>query len=186
MQYDDYHDQITHITNNSDEEYDYDKYDEYADYEYEDYLAHCIMDNYTINPLSTFDNDKNIIIFNSDTVEKDKDNDEYSPGTTKCAWLYGENLKSVRYDLSIKKFQIPGCSDCNCGSLDIYSTSSRPAKILARLCSHNITEAQSFKSFAGRILIQFESNASLPKKLEIEVSATPITKKGKLLERLYN
>ena len=180
MQYDVYHDDYDENAYN---EYAYDTYD---DYEYGDNLAHCIMDNYTINPSSTFDNDKHIIIFNSDTIERDKDNHEYTPGTTKCAWLYGENLKSVRYDLNVKKFEIPGCSDCNCGSLDIYSTSSRPARILARLCSHNITKTLSFKSFAGRLLIQFESNVTLPKKLEIEVSATPITKKGKLFKRLYN
>ena len=161
-----------------------DYYDEYADYN----LAHCIMDNYTINPLSTFNNDKHVVIFNSDTVEKDKDNDEYTPGTTKCAWLYGGDTAydGIRYDLNVKKFEIPGCSDCTCGSLEMYSTASRPARILARLCSHNITESLSFKSFRGRLLIQFQSNISLPKKLEIEVSATPITRKGKLFKQLYD
>ena len=153
----------------------------------------CMMDNHTVYSWSTFNNDEQKIIFNSDTVENNFENNvRYVPGRTNCAWTYSAYLRNARYFVSVKKFEIPGCNDCNCGSLDIYELEGawRPGKLLARVCGHNITKNLSFR-IHGEVhknsppppdtilLIHFKSNINHPKKLEIDVSSKPIKIYGK-------
>ena len=101
--------------------------------------------------------------------------------TTKCGWFHGVDFRSARYDLNIKHFELLGCNDCSCGSLDVYSTASRPATLLARVCSHNKTNTISLNISNTNILIQFQSNVTLPKKLELNPSVTPISIYGNIL-----
>ena len=148
-------------------------------------IPDCMMDNHTVYSWSTFNNDEQKIIFNSDTVENNFENNvRYVPGRTNCAWTYSAFLKNARYFVNVKKFEIPGCNDCNCGSLDIYEHVWRPGKLLARVCGHNITKKLSFRSHGEvhknfRLLFHFKSNINHPKKLEIDVSSKPIKIYGK-------
>ena len=143
------------------------------------------MDNHTVYPWSTFNNDEQKIIFNSDTVENNfETNVRYVPGRTDCAWSYSAYLRNVQYFVDVKKFEIPDCNDCDCGSLDIYELVWRPGKFLARVCGHNVTKTLSFRGHGElhspfKLLIHFKSNVNHPKKLEIDVSSKPIKKYGK-------
>ena len=164
-------------------------YDEWDGYKHNDDLD-CIMDNYIVNPSSTFRSGKTWngqqIIFNSDTVEKEKYNNDFTQMTTKCGWFHGVDFRWARYDLNLIEFEIPGCNDCSCGSLDIYSTASRPATLLARVCTYNKTETISLNISRENLLIQFQSNVILPKKLELNLSVTPISIYGKFSNQIIN
>ena len=159
------------------------------------------MDNDTVDTSSTFDIEDKKIIFNSDTVIKYKDiypdyeDHRYLFGykdipqeSTTGSWIYG-NLEAYIYNLSVNKFEVPGCNDCSCGSLDIYAMYDtydfnatvilNQSPLLVRMCSHNFTKDLLFKSLSPRpfqLLIQFQTNVTLPKKLEIDVSSTPLGK----------
>ena len=159
------------------------------------------MDNDTVDTSSTLDIEDQKIIFNSDTVVKYKDiypdyNDygdffghtDISQESTTGTWIYGD-LEAFIYHLSVNKFEAPGCNDCTCGSLDIYAMYDTydftataildQSQLLIRMCSHNFTKELSFKSLSPRpfqLLIQFQTNVTLPKMLEIDVSSTPMGK----------
>ena len=154
------------------------------------------MDNITVDVFSTIDNKEAKITFNSDTVQPDQyyitkyGKPKYTPGTTTCAWTYGGFLDRVRFNLFLNKFQVPGCNDCSCGSLDIYAATYRQLNLLERICSHNTTNRLSFNNDVFQndedhhtsnvyLLIQFKSNITLPKKLEIDISDSRITEYGK-------
>ena len=150
------------------------------------------MDNHTVYSWSTFNNDDQKIIFNSDTVDiypnYFENNVRNVAGRTDCAWSYSAYLKNVQYFVDVKKFEIPGCNDCDCGSLDIYELVWRPGKLLARVCGHNVTKALSFRGTGevegngesgSKLLIHFKSSVNGPKKLEIDVSSKPYNKYGK-------
>ena len=156
----------------------------------------CIMDNYTADLFSTIDNKEAKITFDSDTVQPDQyyltkyGKPKYTPGTTSCAWTYGGFLDRVRINLVLSKFVVPGCNDCSCGSLDIYAATYRQLNLLERICSHNKTNRLSFNNddlpndddhpiSNVYLLIQFKSNVTFPKKLEIDISASRITEYGK-------
>ena len=144
----------------------------------------CIIDDFAADRFSTYDNEKQGIRFNSDTVQKDTTGyygDIADNGITTCAWTYGASIGSFRYDLKIEKFEIPECNDCSCGFLDIYEATYRNASLLKRLCSHNITETLSFETLyhdTFKLLIHFQTNVTAPKKLEIDVSNSPISEFG--------
>ena len=200
--------------NYSDSYEDYsDSYDDYSD-SYEDYNAEqnnhiitltsignenlaspiqeCMMDSYKVNLLSTFDKENRKITFDSNTVEYETDRFENTSARTTCAWIYGSTSASYRYYMSIDEFEITGCYDCSCGSLDIYA--SRPytpyngevedGVLLERLCTHNITQSLSFESYRDKsfmLLIKFQTNTSLPKKIEVTFSSTTISMFGNVL-----
>ena len=155
----------------------------------------CIIDNYTADFFSTIDKKETKITLDSDTAQPDQyyitkyGKPEYTPGTTNCAWTYGGFLGRVRFNLILHKFEIPGCNDCSCGSLDIYAATYRQLNLLERICSHNTTNRLSFNNDDHPIdedlslsnvylLIQFKSNITLQKKLEIDISASRITEYG--------
>ena len=148
----------------------------------------CMIDDHVADRFSTYDNETQSIKFNSDTVKEPEFNwygDEAITGITTCAWIYGTFIGSYRYDIKLDKFEIPECDDCSCGSLDIYEATYRKAKLLKRLCSHNITEMISFESWTQdsfKLLIHFQTNVTAPKKLEIDVSSTPISIFGNLVD----
>ena len=157
----------------------------------------CIIDDFAADRFSTYDNGNQSIRFNSDTVQKDTNGyygdttDTLSKyqGVTTCAWMYGAFIGSFRYDLKIEKFEIPECNDCSCGFLDIYEATYQNARLLKRLCSHNITETLSFESWYHdnfELLIHFQTNVTTPKKLEIDVSSSPISEFGNDFQSVYN
>ena len=159
------------------------------------------MDNDTVDTSSTLDIEAQKIIFNSETVIKYKDiykdyedhrylfgYKDTSQASTTGTWIYGD-LEAYIYHLSVNEFEVPGCNDCTCGSLDIYAMHDTydwnatsiisQSPLLIRMCSHNITKELSFKSVSPRhfqLLIQFQTNVTFPKKLEIDLSSTPIGK----------
>ena len=153
------------------------------------------MDNYTADLFSTIDNKEAKITFDSDRVQPDQyyitkyGKPKYTPGTTSCAWTYDGFSDSVRINLNLNKFEVPGCNDCSCGSLDIYAATYRQLNLLTRICGHNTTNRLSFNngdlpndedhSISRYLLIQFKSNITFPKKLEIDISASRITEYGK-------
>ena len=147
----------------------------------------CIIDDHVADRFSTYDRETQGIKFNSDTVKEPEFNwygDEAITGITTCAWIYGA-YGSYRYDIKLNKFEIPECDDCSCGSLDIYEATYRKTKLLKRLCSHNITETLSFESWSRdsfNLLIHFQTNVTAPKKLEIDVSSTPISIFGNFIK----
>ena len=146
-----------------------------------------MMDDLLVYRFGTYDRETQSIRFNSDTVEENTYNwkgEEAIPGISTCAWMYGSYIGSYRYDLKLNKFEIPECDDCSCGSLDIYGAKNQKTKLLKRLCTHNITETLSFESWiqdSFMLIIQFQTNITAPKKLEIDVSSTPISLFGKLI-----
>ena len=150
----------------------------------------CIMDDYAADRYSTYDWETQSIRFNSDTVKKER-YDSYgirrnkkTTGPTTCAWTYGTYIGNYRYEMKLDKFEIPECDDCSCGFLDIYKATYKKTKLLKRLCTHNITETLSFESWTRdsfRLLIHFQTNITAPKKLEIDVSSTPISIFGKFM-----
>ena len=144
----------------------------------------CMIDGHVADRFSTIKCtacETQSIKFNSDSVKESEFNwygDEAITGITTCAWIYGTFIGSYRYEIELNKFEIPECDDCSCGSLDIYEATYRKAKLLKRLCSHNITEMISFESWTQdsfKLLIHFQTNVIAPKKLEIDVSSTPIS-----------
>ena len=145
------------------------------------------MDDLLVYRFGTYDRETQSIRFNSDTVEENTYNwlgEEAIPGISTCAWMYGAYIGSYRYDVKLNKFEIPECDDCSCGSLDIYGAKNQKTKLLKRLCTHNITETLSFESWiqdSFMLIIQFQTNITAPKKLEIDVSSTPISLFGKLI-----
>ena len=152
------------------------------------------MDGNKVNLLSTFDKENHKITFDSNTVEYETDRFENTSARTTCAWIYGSTSASYRYEMSIDKFEIPGCYDCSCGSLDIYASRRyipydgevEDGVLLERLCSHNITKSLSFESYKHKhkqfdLLIQFQANTSLSKKVEVTFSSTTITIFGNVL-----
>ena len=161
-------------------------------------IQECTMDSYKVNLLSTFDKENRKITFDSNTVEYETDRFVNTSARTTCTWIYGSTSASYRYEMSIDKFEVPGCYDCNCGSLDIYA-SRRPSYsdgyrpyyseveggvLLERLCSHNITKSLSFESYKDKsfgLLIHFQTNSSLPKKFEVTFSSTTITMFGNVI-----
>ena len=122
-------------------------YDDWDGYKGSDDLD-CIMDNYIVNPSSTIKSGKGWheqkIIFNSDTVEKEKYNNELTQMTTKCGWFHRANFRSAH----------PIHNKTNTISLNISNTN---------------------------ILIQFQSKVTLPKKLTLNPSVTPISIYGNFL-----
>ena len=157
----------------------------------------CIIDSYTADLSSTIDKKETKITLDSDTAQPDQyyltkyGKRQYTPGTTTCAWTYGGFLDRVRINLILNKFEVPGCNDCSCGSLDIYAATYRQLNLLERICSHNKTNGLSFNTDDHPIdedlsisnvylLIQFKSNVTLPKKLEIDISTSRITEYGNL------
>ena len=73
---------------------------------------------------------------------------------------------------------------------EIYAATYRQLNLLERICSHNTTNRLSFNNDVFQndedhhtsnvyLLIQFKSNITLPKKLEIDISASRITEYGK-------
>ena len=157
----------------------------------------CIIDDFAADRFSTYDNENQSIRFNSDTVQKDStgyygdsaDTLSKYQGITTCAWSYGTFIGSFRYDLKIEKFEIPECNDCSCGFLDIYEATYRNARLLKRLCSHNMTETLSFESWyhdGFKLLIHFQTNVTTPKKLEIDVSSSTISEFGNHIRSFYS
>ena len=156
----------------------------------------CIIDDFVADRFSTYNSENQSIKFNSDTVQNNTDYYKYygdqilkeNQVITTCAWIYGASIGSFRYDLKIEKFEIPECNDCSCGFLDIYEATYRNATLLKRLCSHNITENLSFESWyhdTFKLLIHFQTNVTTPKKLEIDVSSTPISIFGNFVKVSY-
>ena len=155
------------------------------------------MDDFAVRGYSTYDRENQSIKFNSDTVEEDPfegrqwDNKgSRIPGITTCAWEYGNQIGSYRYDITLQKFEVPSCNDCSCGYLDIYESRYMRLRLLKRFCSHNITEISSFESWYGngnsfRLFIHFQTNVTAPKRLEIDVSSTPISKFGNFAKGFF-
>ena len=150
------------------------------------------MDSYKVNLSSTFDKENRKITFDSNAVEYETDRFVNTSTRTTCGWIYGSTTASYRYEMSIDKFEIPGCYDCSCGSLDIYASRQyspyygevEDGVLLERLCSHNVTKSLSFKSYKDKsfgLLIHFQTNSSLPKKVEVTFSSTTITMFGNVL-----
>ena len=159
-------------------------------------MTDCKIDDHIVDPYITLDNTRQKIRMNADTYDNDADRHDYK-GKTNCSWWYGRVDKNSRYDLTLNKFVVPGCNDCECGSLDVYEVDrywSRSSGLeiknfhkrypLHRICSHNVTQKMSFNSLIPRgfeLFIHFQTNISLPQKLEVEVSSTPISKFGRFL-----
>ena len=155
-------------------------------------MADCRIDDRIVDPYITLDNTRQKIRLNPDTYDNDADRHDYR-GKTNCSWTYGVFDRNTRYDLTLNEFVVPGCNACECGSLDVYEVNrfwkqSNGLQIknfhypLHRFCSHNFTHKISLRSLEPdefRLLIHFQTNISLPQKLEIEVSSTPISKFGK-------
>jgi len=159
----------------------------------------CKMDDDTVDTSSTVNIEDQKIVFNSETVIKYKDiypdyleynfvDKDSSHESTSGSWIYGD-LEAYIYHLNVNKFEVPGCNDCTCGSLEIYAMHDtyewnatsiiNQSPLLVRICSHNVTKELSFKSLNPKpyqLLIQFQTNVILPKKLEIDLSSTPIDK----------
>ena len=152
----------------------------------------CIMDDIVVRGLSTYDLKTQNIKFNSDTVEEDTYDWQWNnkasriPGVSTCAWEYGTTRGGYRYDIRLRKFEVPDCNDCSCGYLDIYESGYMKNRLLKRFCSHNITEISSFESYHSyRLLIYFQTNVTSPKRLEIDVSSTPISIFGNFVKVSY-
>ena len=152
----------------------------------------CIMDDIVVRGLSTYDLKTQNIKFNSDTVEEDTYDWQWNnkasriPGISTCAWEYGTSRGGYRYDIRLRKFEVPDCNDCSCGYLDIYESGYMKNRLLKRFCSHNITEISSFESYHSyRLLIYFQTNVTSPKRLEIDVSSTPISIFGNFVKLSY-
>ena len=160
-----------------------------------------MIDNNTVDPFTTFDNKRHEIRFDSDAVRKDenkarggyrktKPKQRFPLDTTACAWEYGtywgpfsfSNI--VSYDMILNEFELPGCKDCACGSLDIYADTLHTLKLLERICSHNITKRLSFNVAhppGYKLLIHFRTNVTTQKKLDIAISTTLTSKYGNII-----
>ena len=154
----------------------------------------CIMDNFSVRGLSTYDPKTQNIKFNSDTVEEDTYGWQWNnkasriPGVSTCAWEYGASHGGYRYDIRLQKFEVPDCNDCSCGYLDIYESGYKKKRLLKRFCSHNITETSSFESYdrdSYGLFIYFQTNVTSTKRLEIDFSSTPISIFGNFVKIFY-
>ena len=84
----------------------------------------------------------------------------------------------------LNEFELPGCNDCACGSLDIYADNHYTLKLLERICSHNITKRLSFNvahPTGYELLIHFKTDITTQKKLDIDVSTTLTSKYGNII-----
>ena len=161
-------------------------------------MTDCRIDDRIVDPYITLDNTDQKIRLNSETYDNDGYRHDYS-GKINCSWVYGVFDENTKYDLTLNEFVVPGCNDCECGSLDVYEVDrywnqSGGLKIenfhlrypLHRICGHNITHKMSFKSLNSKdyeLFIHFKTNVTLPQNLEIEVSSTPISKFGRFLHQ---
>ena len=72
-----------------------------------------MIDNQIVDPFRTLDNTAQKILLNSEMF----DNDGYRHDhirKTNCSWVYGVFDENTKYELTLNKFVVPGCNDCEC------------------------------------------------------------------------
>ena len=159
----------------------------------------CMVDGLVYNGPKTIDNDNKRIILDSEalhassnlTSSKQFNQTRTTSSLTSCSWRIDTQRPAAGngfvYELKVNKLEIEGCNSCACGSLIVheYNWNNEPGKRLGKrvhLCGSKTKEDIVLVS-TKEVVIQFQSNSSKPKIIDIEYST--IHRSGRCLSHRH-